>query len=30
MSLTDKPEVLSDGDLIEFIELKARFFIDPG
>ena len=28
--LTDKPEHLSDGDIIEFSELKARFFIEPG
>ena len=28
--LTGKPEVLSDGDLIEFTELKARFLISPG
>jgi len=28
--LTKKPEVLSDGDLIEFTELKARFLIGPG
>ena len=26
--LTDKPEPLSHGDLIEFSELKARFFVN--
>lgn len=28
--LTDKPSQLSDGDLIEFSELKARFFVESG